>query len=44
MVLVLIAMALDREMASQFWASVTAIVIALAAYLLFGRRSEVTDR
>jgi GABA permease len=39
MVLVLVAMALDKDMASQFWASVVSIAVAFAAYLLFGRRS-----
>ena len=38
MVLVLAAMALDRDLASQFWASVVSIAVAFAAYLLFGRR------
>jgi hypothetical protein len=32
-------MALDKDMASQFWASVVSIAVAFAAYLLFGRRS-----
>ena len=39
MVLVLAAMALDKDMASQFWASVISIAVAFAAYLLFGRRA-----
>ncbi|HEX5207252.1 MAG TPA: amino acid permease [Steroidobacteraceae bacterium] len=39
MALVLVAMALDKDMASQFWASVVSIAVAFAAYLLFGRRS-----
>ena len=39
MVLVLVAMALDKGMASQFWASVVSIAVAFAAYLFFGRRS-----
>jgi len=39
MVLVLVAMALDKSMASEFWASAISIVVAFAAYLLFGRRS-----
>jgi L-asparagine transporter-like permease len=39
MVLVLAAMALDKDMASQFWASVVSIAVAFAAYLLFGRRA-----
>ena len=37
--LVLIAMALDKDMASQFWASVISIAIAFAAYGVFRRRS-----
>jgi GABA permease len=45
MVLVLIAMALDKSMASQFWASVVSIGVAFAAYRLFGRRSsDLTGR
>jgi GABA permease len=40
MVLVLAAMALDKEMAGEFWASVVSIAVAFAAYLLFGRRSS----
>ena len=39
MVLVLVAMALDKEMASEFWASAISIAVAFAAYLLFGRRA-----
>ncbi len=41
MVLVLIAMALDKDMASQFWASAISIVVAFAAYLLLRRRQRV---
>jgi len=41
MILVLIAMALDKDMASQFWASAISIVVAFAAYLLFRRRQRV---
>lgn len=37
--LVLIAMALDKNMASQFWASMISIMIAFAAYWVFRRRS-----
>jgi GABA permease len=38
MALVLLAMALDKDMQSQFWASVVSIAVAFAAYLLFRRR------
>jgi hypothetical protein len=38
MLFVLVAMALDREMASQFWASAISIAVAFAAYLLLRRR------
>jgi AAT family amino acid transporter/GABA permease len=38
MILVLVAMALDRDMASEFWASAISIAVAFAAYLLFRRR------
>ena len=38
MTLVLVAMALDKDMASQFWASAISIAVAFAAYLLFRRR------
>jgi GABA permease len=41
MTLVLIAMALDKSMASQFWASATSIAVAFAAYLIFRRRQRV---
>ena len=41
MVLVLVAMALDKDMASEFWASAISIAVAFAAYLLFGRRQRV---
>jgi GABA permease len=41
MVLVLIAMALDKDMASEFWASAISIAVAFAAYLLFRRRQRV---
>jgi GABA permease len=41
MILVLIAMALDKDMASEFWASAISIAIAFAAYLLFRRRQRV---
>jgi GABA permease len=44
MVLVLAAMALDKDMASQFWASFVSIVVAFAAYLLFGRRRAAAGR
>ena len=44
MILVLAAMALDRDMQSQFWASAVSIVVAFAAYLLFGRRSAASGR
>jgi len=40
MALVLIAMALDKNMAGEFWASAVSIVVAFVAYLLFGRRSS----
>jgi L-asparagine transporter-like permease len=38
MILVLVAMALDKDMASEFWASAISIAVAFAAYLLFRRR------
>ena len=38
MIFVLVAMALDRDMASEFWASMVSIVVAFAAYLIFRRR------
>jgi GABA permease len=41
MILVLIAMALDKDMASEFWASAISIAVAFAAYLLFRRRQRV---
>jgi GABA permease len=41
MVLVLVAMALDKDMASEFWASAISIAVAFAAYLLFRRRQRV---
>jgi L-asparagine transporter-like permease len=41
MVLVLIAMALDKDMASQFWASAVCIAVAFVGYLLFRRRQNV---
>ncbi len=41
MILVLIAMALDKDMASEFWASAISIAVAFAAYLLFRRRKSV---
>jgi L-asparagine transporter-like permease len=41
MVLVLIAMALDKDMASEFWASAISIAVAFAAYLFFGRRQRM---
>jgi GABA permease len=41
MILVLVAMALDKSMASEFWASAISIAVAFAAYLLFGRRERV---
>ncbi len=44
MILVLAAMALDRDMQSEFWASAVSIVVAFAAYLLFGRRSASPGR
>ncbi|MGH8290147.1 MAG: amino acid permease [Steroidobacteraceae bacterium] len=44
MVLVLVAMALDKDMQGEFWASVVSIVVAFAAYLLFGRRSAEPGR
>jgi GABA permease len=40
MILVLVAMALDKDMASEFWASAISIAVAFAAYLLFGRRRQ----
>ncbi len=39
MVLVLAAMAFDKDMASQFWASAVSIAIAVAAYVLVRRRA-----
>ena len=39
MVLVLIAMALDKDMAGEFWASAISIAVAFAAYLFFGAAS-----
>ena len=39
MVLVLITMALDKDMASEFWASMISILVAFAAYFVFRRRS-----
>lgn len=44
MVLVLMAMALDKDMASEFWASAISIMVAFAAYLLFGRRRAADRR
>ena len=41
MILVLVAMALDKDMASEFWASAISIAVAFAGYLLFGRRNRV---
>jgi len=41
MVLVLIAMALDKDMASEFWASAISIAVAFAAYLIVRRRQRV---
>jgi L-asparagine transporter-like permease len=41
MVLVLAAMALDKDMQGEFWASVVSIAVAFAAYLLFGRRQRM---
>jgi GABA permease len=41
MILVLLAMALDKDMASEFWASAISIAVAFAAYLLFRRRQRV---
>ncbi|MFI4883932.1 MAG: amino acid permease [Steroidobacterales bacterium] len=41
MVLVLVAMALDKDMASQFWASAISIAVAFAVYLLLRRRQRV---
>jgi len=38
MVLVLIAMALDKDMASEFWASAISIAVAFVGYLVFRRR------
>ena len=40
MVLVLVAMALNKEMASQFWASAISIAVAFAAFLVFGRHRQ----
>ena len=40
MVLVLIAMALDKDHVEEFWASAISIAVAFAAYLLFRRRSQ----
>ncbi len=42
MAFVLLAMALNRDMASQFWASAVSIVVACAAYLVFRRRSRAS--
>lgn len=44
MVFVLIAMALDKDMESQFWASAVSILVAFAAYLLLRRRPAATGR
>jgi L-asparagine transporter-like permease len=44
MVLVLVAMALDRDMRSQFWASAVSIAVAFAAYFLVRRRSAERPR
>ena len=41
MILVLLAMALDKDMASEFWASAISIAVAFAAYLLFRRGQRV---
>jgi len=38
MVLVLLAMALDKDMASEFWASAISIAVAFAAYFVVRRR------
>ena len=41
MVLVLIAMALNKDMRSEFYASAISIIVAFAAYLVFGRRQSM---
>jgi GABA permease len=41
MILVLIAMALDKDMAGEFWASAISIAVAFAIYLLLRRRQRV---
>jgi GABA permease len=41
MILVLVAMALDKDMASEFWASAVSIAVALVACFFFGRRQRV---
>jgi AAT family amino acid transporter/GABA permease len=41
MILVLIAMALDKDMRGEFWASAISIAVAFAIYLLFRRRQRV---
>lgn len=44
MVLVLVAMAFDADMRSQFWASAISIIVVVAAYLVFRRRRVIADR
>ena len=44
MVLVLGAMAFDKDMQSEFWASAVSILVAFAAYLLARRRTAERSR